>query len=111
MGEGKGMNVKGIFLGCFGSFLFLLGGCIDIAWRMERRIGDLTERRVAGRKTAAEGQVWENIETCSHRVYQSMRYLSGATRSMGQHVSYENARSIVKLQDVSSAGRKIHHPS
>jgi hypothetical protein len=33
MGEGK--DVKGIFLGCFGSFWFLLGGCFDIAWRMD----------------------------------------------------------------------------
>ena len=60
MGEGKGMNVKGIFLGCFGSFVFLLDGCIDIAWEMEdlkRSIGDLTDRHVAGRKTAAESQV------------------------------------------------------
>jgi hypothetical protein len=54
--------------------------------RVKRSIGILTDRHVAGRKTVAEGQVLENVETCSHKVHQRMRILSDATRSTDQHV-------------------------
>ena len=96
----RARDYKGHILGCFGSFCFLMGGCIDIAWRIEgekRGIGD-SSRCVARRETVVTTPGGEETEGfCYCEVDQRVRLRSGAMRPRSHHVYYENARSIVGL--------------